>query len=103
MEQRTFGKTGLLVTSLGFGAGPIGFLGTGHKQVESIVNALLDAGLNFIDTAAAYPGSEAALGKAVAHRRKEFVLVSKCGQQFDDLPGCASPRNLGHRDLHQYR
>ena len=34
-------------------------------------------------------GSEEALGKAVARRRKEFVLVSKCGQQFDGLPGGA--------------
>ena len=91
MEQRVFGKTGLSVTSLGFGAGPIGYLGTDQKLVESIVNTLLDAGVNFIDTAAAYHGSEEALGKAVAHRRKEFVLVSKCGQQFNDLPGKAWP------------
>jgi aryl-alcohol dehydrogenase-like predicted oxidoreductase len=89
MEHRTFGKTGLSVTSLGFGAGPIGYLGTDQKQVEIIVNTLLDAGVNFIDTAAAYHGSEEALGKAVSHRRKEFVLVSKCGQQFEDLPGPA--------------
>lgn len=87
MEKRNFGKTGLSVTSLGFGAGPIGYLGTDQKLVETIVNTLLDAGVNFIDTAAAYHGSEEALGKAVAHRRNEFVLVSKCGQQFADLPG----------------
>lgn len=87
MEKRTFGKTGLSVSVLGFGAGPIGYLGTDQKQVKTIVNALLDAGVNLIDTAAAYHGSEEALGKAVAHRRKEFILVSKCGQKFDDLPG----------------
>ncbi len=89
MEKRTFGKTELAVTSIGFGAGPIGYLGTDQKQVESIVNTLLDAGVNLIDTAAAYHGSEAALGKAVSHRRKEFVLVSKCGKELDDLPGKA--------------
>jgi aryl-alcohol dehydrogenase-like predicted oxidoreductase len=89
MNHRTFGKTGLSVTSLGFGAGPIGYLGTDQKQVETIVNTLLDAGVDIIDTAAAYHGSEEALGKAVAYRRKEFILVSKCGQQFDDLPGQA--------------
>jgi aryl-alcohol dehydrogenase-like predicted oxidoreductase len=89
MEKRTFGKTGLSVSLLGFGGGPIGYLGTDQKQVEIIVNTLLDAGVNLIDTAAAYQGSEEALGKAVAHRRKQFVLVSKCGQQFDGLPGNA--------------
>lgn len=89
MEKRIFGKTGLSVTSLGFGAGPIGFLETDQTRVETIVNALLDAGVNFIDTAASYRGSEEALGKAVGRRRREFVLVSKCGQQFEDLPGQA--------------
>lgn len=89
MERRVFGRTGLSVTALGFGAGPIGYLGTEQKRVETIVNRLLDAGLNVIDTAAAYRGSEEALGKAVGHRRGEFVLVSKCGQAFEDLPGKA--------------
>jgi aryl-alcohol dehydrogenase-like predicted oxidoreductase len=89
MEHRIFGKTGLSITSLGFGAGPIGYLGTDQKQVAIIVNTLLDAGVNFIDTAAAYHGSEEAIGKAVAHRRNDVVLVSKCGQEFDDLPGKA--------------
>ncbi len=89
MEKRIFGKTGLAVTTLGFGAGPIGYLGTDQQQVATVVNSLLDGGVNFIDTAAAYHGSEEALGKAVAHRRQDFVLVSKCGQQFDGLPGRA--------------
>lgn len=89
MEKRIFGKTGLAITSLGFGAGPIGFLETDQAKVEIIINTLLDAGVNFIDTAASYRGSEEALGKAAGHRRSEFVLVSKCGQQFDDLPGDA--------------
>ncbi|HWQ90996.1 MAG TPA: aldo/keto reductase [Clostridia bacterium] len=89
MEKRSFGKTGLLVSPLGFGAGPIGYLNTEQAQVERTVQVLLDAGVNLIDTAAAYPGSEEAIGKAVAARRKELVLVSKCGQQFDDLPGSA--------------
>jgi aryl-alcohol dehydrogenase-like predicted oxidoreductase len=89
MEHRTFGRTGLSVSVLGFGAAPIGYLGTAQTGIEATVNLLLDAGLNFIDTAASYPGSEEALGKAVGHRRSQFVLVSKCGQSFDDLPGPA--------------
>ena len=89
MVRRPFGKTRLSVTALGFGAGPIGYLATEQKQVESIVNTLVDGGVNFIDTAAAYHGSEEALGKVISRRRKELILVSKCGQQFQDLPGKA--------------
>lgn len=80
MEKRTFGRTGYDVSVLGFGSGPIGFLQTEQDRVARIVNTLLDEGVNVIDTAAAYPGSEEAIGKAVFHRRDEFVLVTKCGE-----------------------
>ena len=89
MEKRRLGRTGFEVSALGFGGGPVGFLGTEQDKVTTIVNYLLDNGVNFIDTAAGYPGSEEALGKAVSHRRDEYVLVSKCGQAFDDLEGDA--------------
>ena len=89
MEKRRLGRTGFEVSALGFGGGPVGFLGTEQDKVTTIVNYLLDNGVNFIDTAAGYPGSEEALGKAVRHRRDEYVLVSKCGQAFDDLEGDA--------------
>ncbi|MDD9905409.1 MAG: aldo/keto reductase [Rhodospirillaceae bacterium] len=87
MEKRRLGRTGFEVSALGFGGGPVGFLGTDQDRVTNIVNYLLDNGVNFIDTAAGYPGSEEALGNAVSHRRDEYVLVSKCGQAFDDLEG----------------
>ena len=87
MEKRRLGRTGFEVSALGFGGGPVGFLGTEQDEVTNIVNYLLDNGVNFIDTAAGYPGSEEALGNAVSHRRDEYVLVSKCGQAFDDLEG----------------
>lgn len=89
MEKVTFGKTGLQVSRLGFGAGPIGYLRIEQERVARILNLLLDAGVNLIDTAASYPGSEEAIGNTVGHRRAEFVLISKCGQSFPDLPGAA--------------
>lgn len=85
--KRTLGRTGFEVSTLGFGAAPIGLLETEQQQIAVILNGLLDEGVNLIDTAASYAGSEEAIGKAVAHRRDEYVLVSKCGQEFDDLPG----------------
>ena len=87
MEIRTLGKTALNVSVLGFGGAPVGYLGTDKRDTALILNALLDQGVNLIDTAASYSGSEALIGEAVSHRRDEFVLVSKCGQAFDDIEG----------------
>ncbi len=50
-----------------------------------MLNFMLDAGVNLIDTAAGYQGSEALIGNAVGHRRDEFVLVSKCGMKVPDI------------------
>ena len=87
MENRPFGKTGHDVSALGFGGAEVGYLETEQRQVAQVLNTLLDEGVNLIDTAAAYAGSEEVIGKAIAHRRDEYVLVSKCGRPFEDLPG----------------
>ncbi len=87
MQRRTFGRTGLPVSPLGFGGAPIGLLETDQQQVSTILNQLLDDGVNLIDTAASYAGSEEAIGKAIGHRRNDYVLISKCGRHSDDLPG----------------
>jgi aryl-alcohol dehydrogenase-like predicted oxidoreductase len=89
MTKRTFGRTGYEVSPLGFGGAPIGYLQVEYERAATILNLLFDSGVNFIDTAASYPGSEEAIGKAIGKRRSQFVLVSKCGQAFDDLPGSA--------------
>ena len=83
--KTTFGKTGLQVSRLGFGAAPIGFLPVERQRVADMLNFLLDSGVNLIDTAAMYQGSEELIGEAVGHRRKEFVLVSKCGTAVPDI------------------
>ena len=89
MKKNTFGRTGFEVSGLGFGAGPIGYLKTDQERISKILNLLLDSGINVIDTAASYPGSEEAIGNSVGHRRNQYVLISKCGQAFEDLPGPA--------------
>jgi aryl-alcohol dehydrogenase-like predicted oxidoreductase len=85
MQNQPFGKTGYSVSPLGFGAAPVGYLKTEQDRIARILNLLLDSGVNLIDTAASYPGSEQAIGKAVGHRRGEFVLVSKCGGKLPDI------------------
>jgi aryl-alcohol dehydrogenase-like predicted oxidoreductase len=80
MEHTRLGKTDLNVSILGFGGAEIGFdPNTTQEDVNALLNAALDAGLNLIDTAAAYHSSEVMIGNAVGARRKEFVLITKCG------------------------
>jgi aryl-alcohol dehydrogenase-like predicted oxidoreductase len=87
MQKRTFGRTGLAVSPLGFGAAPIGYLSVNRKRVATILNFLMDHGVNVIDTAASYPGSEEVIGDTVGPRRDQFVLVSKCGQKVPGVDG----------------
>ena len=79
MERRVLGKTGLEVSALGFGGSEIGYENASPRDVERLLNAALDAGLNVIDTAECYFGSERLIGRAASSRRREFFLFTKCG------------------------
>lgn len=80
MEKRKFGKTDMEFSVLGFGGAEIGYdSAQTQENVNQLLNSALDAGLNVIDTAAAYLTSERLIGEAVGHRRKEFYLLTKCG------------------------
>lgn len=83
MEKRVLGKTGMEVSVLGFGGAEIGFEDASQDNVERLLMAALDQGLNVIDTAECYVDSEIMIGKAVAHRRDEFFLFTKCGHGKD--------------------
>jgi aryl-alcohol dehydrogenase-like predicted oxidoreductase len=89
VQSRQLGKTGLDVSPLGFGAAPVGFLGTGQDEVTEVLSYYLDSGGNVIDTAASYEGSEEAIGRAIGDRRDAFVLISKCGRELPGLKGAA--------------
>jgi aryl-alcohol dehydrogenase-like predicted oxidoreductase len=52
-------------------------------QPEGILNAVLDAGINYIDVAPDYGEAEAHIGRWISGRRKEFFLASKCGCPLD--------------------
>jgi aryl-alcohol dehydrogenase-like predicted oxidoreductase len=85
MRKVPFGKTGLDVSVLGFGAAPIGYLATERERVARILNFMLDAGVNLIDAASNYPGAEEMIAETVGRRREEYVVVSKCGPKLQDL------------------
>ena len=78
------GRTGQEVTRLGFGAMEIRGAPRGRavtdEQAKTILNAVLDAGINFIDTARSYGLSEGYIGKYIADRRSEYFLATKGGR-----------------------
>jgi aryl-alcohol dehydrogenase-like predicted oxidoreductase len=79
MERRRFGKTGMMVSPLGFGGSEIGGSRVAGETVDALLNAALDAGLNVVDTAECYGDSEEKIGRAIGSRRDEFFLFTKCG------------------------
>jgi aryl-alcohol dehydrogenase-like predicted oxidoreductase len=94
IPRRLLGRTELEVSVLGYGAmaldrermGPRG-LDVTEEQAESVLNAVLDAGINFIDTAPDYGPSEDFIGRYIAHRRGEYFLASKCGCRIEAVAG----------------
>jgi aryl-alcohol dehydrogenase-like predicted oxidoreductase len=91
IARRPLGKTGLQVTVLGYGAmelrGPGAAIRNGKpitpEQADRVLNTVLDGGINFIDTSIDYGLSEESIGRAIAHRRGEYYLASKCGCNLD--------------------
>lgn len=83
MIYRIFGNTDLKVSALGLGAGEIGDYNIPDSQVEKLLNAALDLGINIIDTARGYYASEERIGKFISHRRNEFILSTKVGYGID--------------------
>lgn len=82
LPTRTLGRTGLQVTRLGYGAmslDPGRLTPVEPEQAARILHAVLDAGINFIDTSPDYGPSEECIGANIAGRRSEYLLASKVG------------------------
>ena len=79
METRILGKSDLVVSTVCFGAWPIGG-GMGkvdpQKAIKTI-HAAIDSGISFIDTAEGYQTSESVLGQALKSRRDSVILATK--------------------------
>ena len=86
MEYRKFGQTDLTVSVFGFGvyrnAGDYG------AQIDAAVHRAIDLGITCFDTAPNYGegDSERVLGRALGPRRKDVVVVTKCGYGYENRP-----------------
>lgn len=75
MEYGILGKTGLKISRLGFGGIPIQRIDS--EGTKKLMQQLVDAGVNYIDTARGYTVSEEYLGEALQGIRDKFVLATK--------------------------
>ncbi len=93
MQTRQLGFTDLHLTTVGFGTYALGGgewqWGWGPQDDEDSVAAIrraFDLGVNWIDTAPAYGlgRAEEIVGRAIAGRRDELVVATKCGLAWDE-------------------
>jgi aryl-alcohol dehydrogenase-like predicted oxidoreductase len=80
MEFRNVGNSDLVVSVAGLGCNNFG-MRLDEGRTADVVNAAIDAGINFFDTARMYGGgkSEEFLGAAVKSRRSEVIIATKFG------------------------
>ncbi|MBB5894711.1 aryl-alcohol dehydrogenase (NADP+) [Kutzneria kofuensis] len=87
--MRVLGGTGIKVSPYCFGAMNFGaWANSDHDEAAAIINAALDAGINFVDTADVYSAgeSEEIVGKAIKGRRDDVVLATKFhGKMGEDV------------------
>jgi len=79
MQYRPFGRTGLTVSVLGFGAGQVGDARMPEEEAGRLLNLAADLGITLFDTARGYGLSEERIGRHLAHRRGSLVLSTKVG------------------------
>ena len=94
MELRLLGATGLQVSPLGLGTVKLGrnqavkypraFELPSDRDALTLLEIAWDLGINFLDTAPAYGTSEERLGRLLRHCRREWVIVTKVGEAFQD-------------------
>lgn len=88
MKFRTMGHNGPVVSAIGFGCWPMGAEDYGpidDRDMADAVDRAIEVGVTLFDTAPAYGHgrAETVLGEMLGPRRKDIVLVSKCGLHWD--------------------
>jgi len=94
VDFRYVGRSGLRVSTLGIGCNNFGGRND-EASSRKVIDAALDAGVNFFDTADVYPltqpgASEEIIGRALGARRKDVIVATKFGLPLD---GSSRPPN----------
>ncbi len=93
MELRQVGDTGVWVSALGLGTVKLGrdqgvkypnrFTIPDDRQASALLTRARQLGINLIDTAPAYGNSEQRLGELLARQRRDWVICTKVGEEFE--------------------
>ena len=94
MEYRILGKSGLKISRMGFGGIPIQRIDA--QGTKALMQQLVDAGVNYIDTARGYTVSEQFLGEALEGIRDKFVLATKSMARTKDAMAADIETSLGN-------
>ncbi len=98
------GRTNLPASRLGYGAmelsGPPKARDIPEADAIRFLNQIVDAGITYIDTSIDYGLSESLIGKALYHRRSDFLLASKCACEVGVDP--YAPRLDHQHEKHVY-
>jgi aryl-alcohol dehydrogenase-like predicted oxidoreductase len=89
MKTRAIGS--LDVTVVGLGTNNFG-MGMAAQEVGPVVNAALDAGINFIDTSDSYGASEERLGASLGPHRDQVLIATKFGSPVRGEAGTGGAR-----------
>ncbi len=94
MELRPLGATGPRVSPLGLGTVKFGrnrginypraFELPSDREALALLDLAWDLGINLLDTAPAYGASEERLGRLLRQCRRDWVIVTKVGEEFHD-------------------
>jgi aryl-alcohol dehydrogenase-like predicted oxidoreductase len=88
MEYRQLGRSGVRVSIIGLGTNRFGADQLRQAEVNKIIDAALELGISFIDTANTYVRgcAEETLGQALKGRRNRFILATKGALPIADGP-----------------
>ena len=105
MDEMRLGRTGMMVSKLGFGGIPI--MRVPEDEAVAVVQKCLDLGITFLDTANAYTTSEASIGKAVKGKREKLVVATKSASRSREglerhLSMSLDRLGLDYIDLYQF-
>lgn len=88
MQYRQLGKSGVRVSVIGLGTNRFGYDRMPQEEVNRVIDAAADQGINFLDSADIYQGgrSEETIGIALRGKRDRFVLATKFYNRTGDGP-----------------